>query len=101
MVGFQWGRGGTLRAHISKRGKCRSFFNIKAKQPRKLFRYSTLDQKTQAISYILSAAGRAAQRGGKDRAAAVKFQAARCGQHNPKVDARVQSRPHYPTQADR
>ena len=75
MVGFQWGRGGTLRAHISKRGKCRSFFNIKAKQPRKLKHYSTLDQKTQAISYILNAA----ERGGKDRAAAVKFQAARCG----------------------
>jgi hypothetical protein len=61
----------------SKRGKCRSFFNIKAKQPLRRY-YSTLDQKTQAISYILSAAGRAAQRGGKDRAAAVKFQAARC-----------------------
>ncbi len=74
MVGFNWGRGGTLRAHISKRGKCRSFFNIKAKQPRKLFRYSTLDQKTQAIIYILNAAAV----GGKDRAAAVKFQAARC-----------------------
>jgi transposase len=74
MVGFKWGRGGTLRAHISKRGKCRSFFNIKAKQPRKLKHYSTLDQKTQAISFILNAA----ERGGKDRAAAVKFQAARC-----------------------
>ena len=74
MVGFQWGRGGTLRAHISKRGKCRSFFNIKAKQPRKLKHYSTLDQKTQAISYILNAA----ERGGKDRAAAIKFQAALC-----------------------
>ena len=77
MVGFKWGRGGTLRAHISKRGKCRSFFNIKAKQPRKLFRYSTLDQKTQAISYILNAA----ERGGKDRAAAIKFQAALCDSH--------------------
>ena len=74
MVGFQWGRGGTLRAHISKRGKCRSFFNIKAKQPRMRHHFSTLDQKTQAISYILNAA----ERGGKDRAAAIKFQAARC-----------------------
>ena len=77
MVGFKWGRGGTLRAHISKRGKCRSFFNIKAKQPRKLKHYSTLDQKTQAISYILNAA----ERGGKDRAAAIKFQAALCDSH--------------------
>ena len=74
MVGFKWGRGGTLRAHISKRGKCRSFFNIKAKQPRKRHHFSTLHQKTQAISYILNAA-----KGGRtDRAAAVKFQAARC-----------------------
>jgi len=77
MVGFKWGRGGTLRAHISKRGKCRSFFNIKAKQPRKLKHYSTLDQKTQAIIYILNAA----ERGGKDRAAAIKFQAALCDSH--------------------
>ena len=74
MVGFKWGRGGTLRAHISKRGKCRSFFNIKAKQPRKLKHYSTLVQKAQAISYILNAA----KGGRKDRAAAIKFQAARC-----------------------
>ena len=93
MVGFNWGRGGTLRAHISKRGKCRSFFNIKAKQPRsagttprsirsgQVRSESALSPEDAGHQLHVSSRGaaeRAAQRGGKDRATAVKFQAARC-----------------------